>query len=251
MRSPGSSPKRSSLSRCMRRPSRRSGCRSAGSSVLFGRSPDSGRLRCVRTWHAGERAPRVRGAERAADARPRRGASRPRSAHRRARVDLRRAGGRELPARGGGAAQRVCTPAFGFPLRSPGACSGVMEFFSRELREPDSELLATMDTAREPDRPVRRRRQAEEDVRANESRLRAMLEAALDAVVTMDALRPRRSAGTTLPTAIFGYHPNEAIGREMARADRPARTCARHTGGGSRALAGDRRTAWSSTAGSS
>ena len=31
------------------------------------------------------------------------------------------------------------------------------------------------------------RRRAEEEVRASESRLRAMLEAALDAVVTMDA----------------------------------------------------------------
>ena len=48
-------------------------------------------------------------------------------------------------------------------------------------------------------------------MRARESRLRAMLEAALDAVVTMDA------AGASIgwnhaAEAIFGYHPNEATG---------------------------------------
>jgi PAS domain S-box-containing protein len=34
--------------------------------------------------------------------------------------------------------------AFGFPLRSPGGIVGVMEFFTRERREPDERLLETM-----------------------------------------------------------------------------------------------------------
>src|SRR5439155_3182346 len=76
--------------------------------------------------------------------------------------------------------------AFGFPLHSPRGVVGVMEFFSRELREPDERLL---DTMRELGSQVGQfvvRRHAEEAVNASESRLRAMLEAALDAVVTMD-----------------------------------------------------------------
>src|SRR5262252_2377440 len=35
--------------------------------------------------------------------------------------------------------------AFGFPIRSRGAVVGVMEFFSRSIREPDEELLAMLD----------------------------------------------------------------------------------------------------------
>ena len=76
------------------------------------------------------------------------------------------------------------------------------------------------------------RRQAEEEVRANESRLRAMLEAALDAVVTMDH-QGRVAGWNHAATAIFGYHPNEAIGREMARPDRPPSLRRAHTGRGS------------------
>jgi PAS domain S-box-containing protein len=59
------------------------------------------------------------------------------------------------------------------------------------------------------------RRQAEDEVRASESRLRAMLEAALDAVVTMDhsgrIVGWNHAAETT-----FGYRADEAVGREMA-----------------------------------
>ena len=59
------------------------------------------------------------------------------------------------------------------------------------------------------------RRHAEEAVRASESRLRAMLEAALDAVVTMDA--PGRVVGWNhAAETTFGYPASEVIGREMA-----------------------------------
>ena len=34
---------------------------------------------------------------------------------------------------------------FAFPLRASGGIVGVIEFFARELREPDEQLLATMD----------------------------------------------------------------------------------------------------------
>jgi PAS domain S-box-containing protein len=81
------------------------------------------------------------------------------------------------------------------------------------------------------------RRQAEEDVRANESRLRAMLEAALDAVVTMD--HSGRVVGWNhAATAIFGYHPNEVIGREMAEVIVPPTLRRAHRRGLARVLEG-------------
>src|SRR5229473_1484783 len=71
--------------------------------------------------------------------------------------------------------------AFGFPLRSPRGIVGVMEFFSREFREPDEELLRTMRMLGSQVGQFVARRHTEAEVRASESRLRAMLEAALDA----------------------------------------------------------------------
>ena len=104
---------------------------------------------------------------------------------------------------------------FGFPLRSPRGVVGVMEFFSGDLRAPDERLLATMGAVGSQVGQFVARRRAEEEVRASESRLRAMLEAALDAVVTMDA-SGRVLGWNHAAEAIFGYRANEVIGREMA-----------------------------------
>src|SRR6266516_8180321 len=58
------------------------------------------------------------------------------------------------------------------------------------------------------------RRRAEDEVRASESRLRAMLEAALDAVVSMN--HDGRVIGwNRAAEVIFGYSADEAVGREM------------------------------------
>ena len=46
--------------------------------------------------------------------------------------------------------------ALGFPILRDGEVLGVMEFFSREIRQPDDELLATLTTVGQPGRPVRR-----------------------------------------------------------------------------------------------
>jgi PAS domain S-box-containing protein len=104
---------------------------------------------------------------------------------------------------------------FGFPLRSPRGVVGVVEFFSSELREPDERLLATMSAVGSQVGQFVARRRVEEEVRASESRMRAMLEAALDAVVTMDA-QGRVVGWNHAAEAIFGYQAKEAIGRGMA-----------------------------------
>ena len=105
--------------------------------------------------------------------------------------------------------------AFGFPLLSPRGVVGVMEFFSHELREPDERLLETMRGLGSQVGQFVARRHAEEAVHASETRLRAMLEAALDAVVTMDhrglVVGWNHAAETT-----FGYRADEVVGREMA-----------------------------------
>jgi PAS domain S-box-containing protein len=105
--------------------------------------------------------------------------------------------------------------AFGFPLNSPRGVVGVMEFFSRELREPDERVLWTMRVLGSEVGQFVARRRAEEEVRARESRLRAMLEAALDAVVTIDH-RGRVTGWNHAAETTFGYRADEAIGRDLA-----------------------------------
>ena len=176
---------------------------------------EDGRLRCVCTWQAGERTDEFQALSESLTLGP----------------------GEGLPGRvlaSGEPAWLVDAPedanfprapaarrtglhaGFGFPLRSARGVVGVMEFFAGDLREPDERLLATMAALGSQVGQFVARRRAEEEVRARESRLRAMLEAALDAVVSMDAAGPgdrlepaprRRSSATRRA---------RSIGREMA-----------------------------------
>ena len=175
--------------------------------------PSSGKLRCVRTWRAGGAVSEFEWLSERLELEP----------------------GEGLPGRvlaSGEPAWIVDAPtdgnfpradaarrsglhaAFGFPLRSPRGLLGVMEFFSRELREPDEALLRTMGVVGSQVGQFVARRHAEAEVRANESRLRAMLEAALDAVVTMDDTG-RVIGWNPAAEATFGYTAAEAVGREM------------------------------------
>ena len=176
--------------------------------------PDDERLRCVCTWHAGDGAPEFEALSE--------------------RLTL--ASGEGLPGRvlmTGEPAWIVDAPvdrnfpravaarrsglhaAFGFPLRSARGIVGVMEFFSREARDPDERLLDTMGVLGSQVGQFVARRHAEAEVRSSESRLRAMLEAALDAVVVMDH-RGRVLDWNHGAEATFGYRAHEAIGRDMA-----------------------------------
>jgi PAS domain S-box-containing protein len=191
--------------------------------------PDDERLRCVRSWHAGEGAP-------AFEALSERIALDP---------------GEGLPGRvliSGEPAWIVDAPedtnfpraaaarrsglhaAFGFPLRSPRGVVGVMEFLSHELREPDERLLQTMRALGGQVGQFVARRHAEDEVRASESRLRAMLESSLDAVVTMDG-RGRVLGWNHAAESTFGYRADEAVGREMAELIVPTALRAAHRKG--------------------
>jgi len=200
--------------------------------------PDVRRLRCVCTWHAGDGAPEFEALSERLTLGP----------------------GDGLPGRvlvTGTPAWIVDTPedrnfpradvarrsglhaAFGFPLRSPRGIVGVMEFFTRELREPDRQLLDSMSVLGSQIGQFVTRRHAEAEVRASESRLRAMLEAALDAVVTMDhrgkVLDWNHAAETT-----FGYRAHEAIGHDMADLIVPPSLRASHRKGLARFLETER-----------
>jgi PAS domain S-box-containing protein len=120
--------------------------------------------------------------------------------------------------------------AFGFPLLSPKGVVGMMEFFSRALRQPDERLLETMRELGSQIGQYVARRHAEEAVRASESRLRAMLEAALDAVVTMD-YQGRVVGWNHAAVTTFGYEAHEVVGREMAEIIVPPHLRAAHRAG--------------------
>ncbi|HEU5211758.1 MAG TPA: PAS domain S-box protein [Gaiellaceae bacterium] len=195
---------------------------------------DDQRLRCVCTWHAGDVAPEFEALSE--------------------RLTLDRSEG--LPGRilsTGKPAWIVDPPtdqnfpraeaarraglqaAFGFPLLSPRGVVGVMEFFTQEARDPDERMLATMSVIGSQVGQFIARRHVEAEVRASESRLRATLEAALDAVVTMD------SSGRVLDwnhaaEATFGYRAHEAIGRDMADLIVPAKLRPTHRRGLARFL---------------
>jgi len=176
--------------------------------------PDDGRLRCARTWQA-------RAAPDEFEA---------------LSMSLVLAAGEGLPGRvlasgepvwmvdapqdsnfprAAAARRRGLHAGLGFPLQSPRGVVGVVEFFSSRSRAPEHDLLAAMGALGSQVGQFVARRGVEEAVRVSESRLRAMLEAALDAVVTMDH-HGRVIGWNPAAEATFGYRPAEVIGRDMA-----------------------------------
>ena len=125
--------------------------------------------------------------------------------------------------------------AFCFPVRSAGGLLGVIEFFTDEARKPDAELLATMVALGDQiGQAVERRRDAEA-LRAKEARHRAMLEAALDCVVTMDH-EGRVVDFNPAAERCFGYRAPDVAGRDMAELIIPPRLRQRHRRGLARYL---------------
>jgi PAS domain S-box-containing protein len=126
--------------------------------------------------------------------------------------------------------------AFCFPVRSARGVLGVIEFFTGEARQPDPELLATMAALGDQiGQAVERRRDAE-SLRAKEARHRAMLNAALDCVVTMDH-EGRVVDFNPAAERCFGYQASEAAGHDMAEMIIPPELRERHRRGLARYLA--------------
>jgi PAS domain S-box-containing protein len=125
--------------------------------------------------------------------------------------------------------------AFCFPVRSASGVLGVIELFTGEARQPDPELLATMNALGDLiGQAVERRRDAEA-LRAKEARHRAMLEAALDCVVTMDH-EGRVVEFNPAAERCFGYRASDVVGRDMAQLIIPPELRHRHRRGLTRYL---------------
>jgi PAS domain S-box-containing protein len=127
--------------------------------------------------------------------------------------------------------------AFCFPIRSASGLLGAIEFFTAEPREVDAELLATMDTLGDQiGQAVERRRDAEA-LREKEARHHAMLDAALDCVVTMNH-EGRVVDFNPAAERTFGYRADDVIGREMAELIVPPELRDTHRRGLARYVAG-------------
>ena len=126
--------------------------------------------------------------------------------------------------------------AFCFPIRSARGVLGVIEFFTGEARDLDAELLATMSALGDQiGQAVERRRDAEA-LGAKEARHRAMLDAALDCVITMDH-EGRVVDFNPAAERTFGYRASHAVGRDMAELIVPPDLRERHRRGLARYLA--------------
>jgi PAS domain S-box-containing protein len=137
--------------------------------------------------------------------------------------------------RAAAAARAGLRTAFCFPLLSADGTEGIAEFFSPHRMDPAPELLATMSSLGSRIGDALRRQRVDNAVRLSEARLRAVLAAALDAVVIADV------NGVVLEfnpaaCATFGYQREQAVGRELAELIIPPELRARHREGLARYL---------------
>jgi PAS domain S-box-containing protein len=123
-----------------------------------------------------------------------------------------------------------------FPIRSSGGVVGVLEFWSLAERRPDRLVLDLMDTVGGQVGEFIERKFAEAAVQESEARKRAIVESALDCVITMDhegrVLEFNPAAERT-----FGYTAEEAIAAELASLIIPPSLRERHREGLRRVVA--------------
>jgi PAS domain S-box-containing protein len=105
--------------------------------------------------------------------------------------------------------------AFGFPIRGGTDLLGVIEFFSHEIREPDADVLQLMASIGSSIGQFIERKQAERAVQESEARKTAILESALDCIITMDH-QGRVIEFNPASERTFGFRQDEVVGKEMA-----------------------------------
>jgi PAS domain S-box-containing protein len=105
--------------------------------------------------------------------------------------------------------------AFCFPIRGGSGVLGAIEFLAREPRDPDADLLETVTSLGGRIGHCVERWRAEDRVRESDARKTAILNAAFDCIITMDAagnvVEVNRATEET-----FGYAAAEMVGRELA-----------------------------------
>jgi PAS domain S-box-containing protein len=117
-----------------------------------------------------------------------------------------------------------------FPVRNGDERIGVIELFSREIRERDPELYALTEALGRQIGEFIEVVRAQQAVRVSEARKRAVLSSSLDAVITIDhhglVVEFNRAAED-----LFGYPEDDVIGREMAELVIPPSLRERHREG--------------------
>jgi len=105
--------------------------------------------------------------------------------------------------------------AFCFPIRGTGGVLGAIEFLARERREPDANLLETMTSLGGRIGQCVERWRAEDRLRDSDARKSAILDAAFDCIITMDAAG-RVVEVNPATERTFGYAADQMVGRELA-----------------------------------
>ena len=113
------------------------------------------------------------------------------------------------------AAQAGLRTGFGFPIRLADRVLGVIECFWAESVEPDRELLDVFAHAGSQIGLFMEREEAEREARRSEARKGAILESALDCVITIDHLGFVHEFNPAAERT-FGYAKADAVGRELA-----------------------------------
>ena len=117
-----------------------------------------------------------------------------------------------------------------FPVRNGDERIGVIELFSREIRERDPELYALTEALGRQIGEFLEALRAEQAVRVSEARKRAVLASSLDAVITMDH-EGRVVEFNRAAERLFGYPEEAAVGQEMAELIIPPSLRERHREG--------------------
>jgi PAS domain S-box-containing protein len=120
--------------------------------------------------------------------------------------------------------------AFGFPIRLGAEIHGVIEFFSPQIRRPDEDLLQTMGTLGIQIGQFIERRHGEEEVRRSEALKTAVLESALDAIITIDH-QGKIVEFNPGAESMFGWQRGEAIGKPLVDLVIPASLKEKHRQG--------------------
>jgi PAS domain S-box-containing protein len=117
--------------------------------------------------------------------------------------------------RAASAASTSLRSAFAFPVGGTGGVLAAIEFLAGDRREPDDALLATMTSLGGRIGQSVERWRAEERLRESDARKTAILNAAFDCIITMDAdgliVEVNRATEET-----FGYAASDMVGRELA-----------------------------------
>jgi PAS domain S-box-containing protein len=120
--------------------------------------------------------------------------------------------------------------AFAFPIVLGTEILGVIEFFSSDVREPDEDLVAMMGSIGSQLGQFIERKEAEEAVRESESRKRAMIDGALDCIVTIDH-EGKIVEFNPAAELTFGWERDEVTGKDLADVIIPAGMRSRHRQG--------------------